>query len=98
MHNLRKPGCFMNCRRETVKMAVPPGNRPAVPRDWIRGGLEQYGAGPDTRGRLGGQSYPRSQQAIHRNIRARGMEVLRCMSGPSSSPLLEVHSGSASLS
>ena len=55
----------MNCRRETVKMAVPPGNRPAVPRDWIRGGLEQYGAGPDTRGRAKGRSYPRSKQAIH---------------------------------
>ena len=26
----------MNCRRETVEMAVPPGNRPAVPRDWSR--------------------------------------------------------------
>ncbi len=27
----------MNCRRETAKMAVPPGNRPAVPRHWTRG-------------------------------------------------------------
>jgi hypothetical protein len=24
----------MNCCRETTKMGVPPGNRPAVPRDW----------------------------------------------------------------
>jgi len=24
----------MNCCRETTKMCVPPGNRPAVPRDW----------------------------------------------------------------
>jgi len=24
----------MNCCRETTKMSVPPGNRPAVPRDW----------------------------------------------------------------
>jgi hypothetical protein len=29
----------MNLCRETVKMAVPPGNRPAVPRDWSRGVL-----------------------------------------------------------
>jgi hypothetical protein len=35
----------MNCRRETVKMGVPPDNRPAAPRDWIRGLLEQYVAG-----------------------------------------------------
>ena len=24
----------MNCCRETAKMGVPLGNRPAVPRDW----------------------------------------------------------------
>jgi hypothetical protein len=24
----------MNCCSETTKMGVPPGNRPAVPRDW----------------------------------------------------------------
>jgi hypothetical protein len=24
----------MNCCRETTKMVVPPGNHPAVPRDW----------------------------------------------------------------
>ena len=24
----------MNCCRETAKMGVPPGNRPAVTRDW----------------------------------------------------------------
>ena len=51
----------MNCCRETVEMAVPPGNRPAVPRDWIRGVLAQYVAGSDTRGRPEGRSYPRSQ-------------------------------------
>ena len=27
----------MNLCREAVKMGVPPGNRPAVPRDWFRG-------------------------------------------------------------
>ena len=28
-----KPGCFMNCCRETTKMGVPPGNRRVlVPR------------------------------------------------------------------
>jgi hypothetical protein len=27
----------MNCCRETVEMGLPPGNRPAVPRDWSRG-------------------------------------------------------------
>ena len=54
----------MNCRRETVKMNVPPGN-PAVPRDWIRGVPERYVAGSDTRGRAEGRSYPRSKQAIH---------------------------------
>ena len=45
-------------------MAVPPGNRPAVPRDWIRGVLEKYVAGSDIRGRPEGRSYPRSKQAI----------------------------------
>jgi hypothetical protein len=25
----------MNCCRETTKMGVLPGNRPAVPRDWF---------------------------------------------------------------
>jgi hypothetical protein len=54
----------MNCRREAVKMAVPPGN-PAVPRDWTRGVLSQYVAGSDARGPPEGRSYPRSQQAIH---------------------------------
>ena len=73
------PECFINRRRESVEKAVParhreparsgeaggpPGN-PAVPRDWIRGVLEQYVAGSDTRGRPEGRPYPRSQQAIH---------------------------------
>jgi hypothetical protein len=30
-----KPGYFMNCCRETTKVGLPPGNRPAVPRDWF---------------------------------------------------------------
>ena len=51
----------MNCRRETAEKDVPPGNRPAVPRDWIRGVLAQYVAGSDTRGRPEELSYPRSQ-------------------------------------
>jgi hypothetical protein len=55
----------MNRRRETVKMDVPPGNRPALSRDWIRGVPEWNVAGSDTRGRPEGQPYPRSQQAIH---------------------------------
>ena len=55
-----QPGYFMNCCRETTKMGVParhreparsgeaggpPGNRPAVPRDWFRGVPERYVAG-----------------------------------------------------
>ena len=55
----------MNCCRETTKMGVPPGNRPAVPRDWSRGVPERYVAGPDTRGRQEGRAYPWSQQVIH---------------------------------
>jgi hypothetical protein len=47
----------MNCRRETVEMAVPPGNRPAVPRDWSRGVPERYVAGADIRGRPEGRPY-----------------------------------------
>ena len=35
----------MNRSRETVEMNVPPGNHPAVPRDWIRGVPEWYVAG-----------------------------------------------------
>jgi len=46
-------------------MGVPPGNRPAVPRDWFRGVPERYVAGTDTRGRQGGRPYPWSQQVIH---------------------------------
>ena len=55
----------MNCCRETTKMGVPPGNRPAVPRDWFRGVPERYVAGADTRGRQEGRPYPWSQQVIH---------------------------------
>jgi hypothetical protein len=46
-------------------MGVPPGNRPAVPRDWSRGVPERYVAGADTRGRQEGRPNPRSQQVIH---------------------------------
>ena len=46
-------------------MGVPPGNRPAVPRDWCRGVPERYVAGTDTRGRQEGRPYPWSQQVIH---------------------------------
>jgi hypothetical protein len=60
----------MNLRSETVERALPPGNRPAVPRDWTRGVLEQYVAGGacpersrrNTQGRPEGRTYPRSQQ------------------------------------
>jgi hypothetical protein len=55
----------MNCCRETTKMGVPPGNRPAAPRDWFRGVPERYVAGADTRGRQEGRPYPWSQQIIH---------------------------------
>jgi hypothetical protein len=44
----------MNCRRETVEMAVPPGNRRVlVPR----GVPERYVAGADIRGRPEGRPY-----------------------------------------
>ena len=46
-------------------MGVPPGNRPAVPRDWFRGVPERYVAGGDTRGRQAGRPYSWSQQVIH---------------------------------
>ena len=36
----------------------------ATAGDWIRGVLEQYVTGSDTRGRPEGRPYPRSQQAI----------------------------------
>ena len=55
----------MNCCRETAKMVVPPGNRPAVPRDWFRGVPERYVAGTDIRGRQEERLYPWSQQVIH---------------------------------
>ena len=42
---LIQPGCIMNCCREITKMGVPPGNRPALPRDWFRGVPERYVAG-----------------------------------------------------
>ena len=46
-------------------MGVPPGNRPALPRDWFRGVPERYVAGADTRGHQEGRPYPWSQQVIH---------------------------------
>jgi hypothetical protein len=55
----------MNCCREIMKMGVPLGNRPAVPRDWFQGVPERYVAGVNTRGRPEGRPYPGSQQAIH---------------------------------
>ena len=55
----------MYCCRETMKMGVPPGNRPAVQRDWFRGVPERYVAGADTRGRQEGRPHPWSQQVIH---------------------------------
>jgi hypothetical protein len=55
----------MNCRGEIAKMGVPPGNRPAVPRDWARGVPGRYVAGADTRGRLEGRPDPRAEQVIH---------------------------------
>jgi hypothetical protein len=56
----------MKCCRETKKMGVPPGNRPAASRDWFRGVPERYVAGADTRGRQEGRPYPWSQQVIHK--------------------------------
>ena len=47
----------MNYCRETAKMDVPLGNRPAVPRDWSRGVPEWYVAGADIRGRQEGRPY-----------------------------------------
>ena len=55
----------MDCCRETANMGVPPGIRPAVPRDWLRGVPERYVAGADTRGRQEGWPNPWSQQVIH---------------------------------
>jgi hypothetical protein len=55
----------MNYCRETVKMGVPPSNRPALPRDWSRGVPEWYVAGADTRGRQEGRPYPWPQQVIY---------------------------------
>ena len=36
----------MNCCRETKKMGVPLGNRPAVPRDWSEAYLNGTSQGP----------------------------------------------------
>ncbi|MEE9531588.1 MAG: hypothetical protein V3W52_11375 [Syntrophobacteria bacterium] len=55
----------MSYCRETAKMGVPPGNRPAVPRDWFRGVPARYVTGTGTRGRQEGRPYQWSQQVIH---------------------------------
>jgi hypothetical protein len=70
----------MNCCGETARMGVPPGNRPAVPRDWSEAYLNGTSQGEpvlpvpslsrgacrrNTRGRQEGRSYPWSQQVIH---------------------------------
>jgi len=47
-----------NCRRETVEKDVPPGHRRGL---GPRRTLEQYVAGPNSRGRPEGLTYPRSQ-------------------------------------
>ena len=47
----------MNCRHETVKMGVPPGNR----RDSNPRRILQYVAGDVARGRQEGLPYPLSQ-------------------------------------
>ena len=67
----------MNFCRETVEMAVPPGNRPAVPRDWIRDVLEQYVAGSKTRGRQasGSQSLQLGEKDGH--IRGRSRQLMK---------------------
>ncbi|MEJ2364179.1 MAG: hypothetical protein P8075_02740 [Deltaproteobacteria bacterium] len=50
----------MNCRRESTKMGVPPGNRPAVPRDWFRTVPERYVAGAARKdGQIRGRSHAR---------------------------------------
>jgi hypothetical protein len=43
---MSEPGYFMHCCRETTKMGVPPGNRPAVPRDWSEAYLNGTSQGP----------------------------------------------------
>jgi hypothetical protein len=45
-------------------MGEPPGNRPAVPRDWSRGVPGRYVAGADSRGRTEGRQYPWLEQVI----------------------------------
>ena len=52
-------------RERSGEAGGPPGNRPALPRDWIRGVPEWYVAGSDNRGRQEGRPYPWSQQVIH---------------------------------
>jgi hypothetical protein len=69
----------MNCCRETTKMGVPPGNRPAVPRDWFRGVPDGTSQGPtpeDARkdGHIRGRSklfmkYPGYKASLAYNLR-----------------------------
>jgi hypothetical protein len=72
-------------------MGVPPGNRPAVPRDWFRGVPERYVAGADTRGRQEGRPYPWSQQVIHE---ISGLDKLRLIYNDSLRHIADVVRGS----
>jgi hypothetical protein len=81
----------MNCCRETAKMGVParhrepsrsgeaggpPGNRPALPRDWARSVPEWYVAGADTRGCLEGRpNYSRSLRSAQSRKRVPSFAV-----------------------
>jgi len=78
----------MNYCRETMKMGVPPGNRPAVPRDWFRGVPERYVAGTGTRGCQEGRPYPWSQQVSHEISGLRQKDEGQCLGGPA--PRLEI--------
>ena len=55
----------MNLRSETVERAVPPGNRPAVPRDWSEAYLNNTSQGPTpedalNEGHIRGRSHARA--------------------------------------
>ena len=54
----------MNCSGEAAKMGVPPGNRPALSRDWSRGVPERYVAGTDTQGRQASGSERRTAISV----------------------------------
>jgi hypothetical protein len=67
----------MNWRRETVKMAVPTGNRPTLPRDWSRGVPEWYVARSDTRGRQASCSESLQLGEKDRHIRGRSRRFMK---------------------